>query len=55
MLTDEEKTMNERGDKPKYFNLQKRLETFYKRPIEEIYVESIQEVDVGDPVGNEKW
>ena len=45
----------EKVNKPKYLNLAERLEAFYKRPIDEIYVESTQEVDVGDPVGNEKW
>ena len=45
----------EKVNKPKYLNLQERLEAFYKRPIEEIYVESTQEVDVGDPKGNEIW
>lgn len=45
----------EKVNKPKYLNLQERLETFYKRPIDEIYVESAQEVDVGGPVGNERW
>lgn len=45
----------EKVNKPKYLNLAERLETFYKRPIDEIYVESTQEVDVGDPVGNEIW
>ena len=45
----------EKVNKPKYLNLQERLEAFYKRPIDEIYVESTQEVDVGDPVGNEIW
>ncbi len=45
----------EKINKPKYLNLQERLEAFYKRPIDEIYVESTQEVDVGDSVGNEKW
>lgn len=45
----------EKINKPKYLNLQERLEAFYKRPIDEIYVESTQEVDVGSPVGNEKW
>ena len=45
----------EKINKSKYPNLQERLEAFYKRPIEEIYVESTQEVDVGDPVGNEQW
>ena len=45
----------EKINKPKYLNLEERLEAFYKRPIDEIYVESTQEVDVGDPVGNEQW
>ena len=39
----------------RYSNLQERLEAFYKRPIDEIYVESTQEVDVDDPKGNEIW
>ena len=43
----------EKINKPKYLNLTERLEAFYKRPIDEIYVESTQEVDVGDPQGNE--
>ena len=45
----------EKVNKPKYLNLAERLEAFYKRPIDEIYVESTQEVDVGAPVGNEQW
>ena len=45
----------EKINKPKYLNLTERLEAFYKRPIEEIYVESTQEVDAGDPKGNEIW
>ncbi len=45
----------EKINKPKYLNLTERLEAFYKRPIEEIYIESTQEVDVGEPVGNEHW
>ena len=45
----------EKINKPKYLNLQERLEAFYKRPIDEIYVESTQEVDVGDPKGAEVW
>ena len=45
----------EKVNKPKYLNLTERLEAFYKRPIDEIYVESTQEVDAGDPVGNEQW
>ena len=43
----------EKINKPKYLNLTERLEAFYTRPIDEIYVESTQEVDVGDPQGNE--
>ena len=45
----------EKINKPKYLNLEERLGAFYKRPIDEIYVESTQEVDVGAPVGNEQW
>ncbi|MCM1283953.1 MAG: hypothetical protein NC180_09135 [Muribaculaceae bacterium] len=45
----------EKVDKPKYHNLTERLEAFYKRPIDEIYVESTREADVGDPKGNEIW
>lgn len=45
----------EKINKTKYLNLTERLEAFYKRPIDEIYIESVQEVDVGDPVGNEQW
>ena len=45
----------EKVNKPKYINLTERLEAFYKRPIDEIYVESTQEVDAGDPKGNEIW
>lgn len=45
----------EKINKPKYLNLTERLEAFYKRPIDEIYVESTQEVDVGDPKGIEIW
>lgn len=49
------KMIVEKINKPKYLNLTERLEAFYKRPIDEIYVESTQEVDVGDPKGNEIW
>lgn len=41
--------------KPKYLNLKERLEAFYNKPIDDIYVESSQEVDVGIHVGNEVW
>lgn len=49
------KMVIEKINKPKYLNLKERLEAFYKRPIEEIYIESTQEVDVGNPVGDEQW
>lgn len=39
----------------KYSNLEERLEAFYHKPIDEIFVENSQEVDVGDPVGDELW
>ncbi len=45
----------EKINKTKYLNLQERLESFYNKPIDEIYIESTQEVDAGDPVGNEIW
>ena len=45
----------EKINQPKYLNLQERLESFYNRPIDEIYVESAQEVDMGDPIENEYW
>ncbi len=34
-------------------DLKERLETFYQKPIDEIYVESSQEVDTGKPTGKE--
>lgn len=49
------KMVIEKINKPKYHNLQERLETFYKKPIDEIYVESSHEADTGVPVGNEQW
>lgn len=36
----------EKVNKPKYLNLAERLEAFYKRPIDEIYVESTQTTGV---------
>lgn len=45
----------EKINSPKYLNLKERMEAFYGKPIEEIYVESTQEVDVGLPTGNEYW
>lgn len=40
---------------PKYLNLTERLEAFYNKPIDDIFVKSTQEVDVGAPVGEEHW
>lgn len=49
------KMIVEKINKPKYLNLTERLEAFYKKPINEIYIDSTQEVDIGDPKGNEIW
>lgn len=49
------KMIIEKIDKHKYLNLRERLESFYNKPIDKIYVESTQEVDVGAPKGNEQW
>ena len=49
------KIIIEKINKPKYFNLKERLEAFYQKPIDEIYIESTQEVDVGEPMGDEVW
>lgn len=40
---------------PVYKNLKERLEAFYQKPIDEIYVEGTQEVDVGTQKGDEIW
>lgn len=45
----------EKVNNQKYLNLKERLEAFYKKPIDKIYVESTTEVDVGVPVGEENW
>jgi antitoxin MazE len=39
----------------KYNNLSERLEAFYGKPIDEIYVESEEEINTGNPVGGEVW
>ena len=49
------KIIIEKINKPKYSNLKERLEAFYQKPIDEIYIESTQEVDVGEPTGDEIW
>lgn len=40
--------------KPKYRNLTERLEAFYDKPIEEIYVESSEDI-YDEPLGEEIW
>lgn len=45
----------EKVNRPKYLNLKERLEAFYNKPIDEIYVENTPEVDVGGPIGDEFW
>jgi antitoxin MazE len=42
-------------EQKKYNNLSERLEDFYKKPIDEIYVESEMEISTGKPVGSEIW
>jgi antitoxin MazE len=42
-------------EKKKYNNLSERLEAFYGKPIDEIYVESETEISTGNPVGGEVW
>ena len=49
------KMVIEKVNKPKYSNLQERLEAFYDKPIESIFVESSQEIDTGEPLGGEIW
>lgn len=49
------KMIIEKINKPKYPNLKERIEAFYQKPIEEIYIESTPEVDVGKPKGQEAW
>ena len=52
---DNGKMIIEKMSRPKYLNLQERLEAFYHRPIDDIYVESTQEVDGDAPAGKEVW
>ena len=39
----------------KNIDLSEILERFYNKTIDEIYVESTEEIDVGNPVGDEQW
>ena len=41
--------------KQQYKNLTERLESFYQRPIEDIFVENKEELDWGTPEGDETW
>lgn len=43
------------NEKNREYDLKERLESFYQKPLEEIYVESSEEIDTGEPVGNEIW
>ena len=52
---DNGKMIIEKINKSTYLNLQERLESFYNKPIAEIYVENTQEVDTGIPKGEEIW
>jgi antitoxin MazE len=42
-------------EKKKYNNLSERLEAFYGKQIDEIYVESEMEISTGSSVGGEVW
>ncbi len=43
------------NEKKRESNLKERLENFYQKPLEEIFVESSEEIDTRKPVGNEIW
>ena len=49
------KIVIEKIHNPKYSSLQDRLEAFYNKPIDEIFVENTEEIATGKPVGNEVW
>jgi antitoxin MazE len=42
-------------EQKKYNNLSERLEAFYGKPIDEIYVKTETEISTGSPVGGEVW
>lgn len=52
---DNGKMIIEKINKTKYLNLKERLEAFYDKPIDDIFVDNSQEVDAGAPRGNELW
>lgn len=39
----------------KFNNLKERLEAFYGKPIDDIFIENTQEIDWGAPEGDEVW
>jgi antitoxin MazE len=42
-------------EQKRYKSLSERLEAFYEKPIDEIYVDSETEISTGNPVGGEVW
>lgn len=52
---DNGKMIIEKINNQRYLNLTERLEAFYNKPIDNIYVESTEEVDMGAPKGEEIW
>lgn len=48
------KMIIEKADRPKYANLKERLEAYYNKSLDEIYIESTQETDVDEPIGLEQ-
>jgi antitoxin MazE len=47
------KMMIEKISRPGYRDLKERLEAFYQKPIDEIYVDGTQEAEAGNPAGKE--
>ena len=43
------------NEKKRESDLKERLGNFYQKPLGEIFVESSEEIDTGEPVGNEIW
>jgi antitoxin MazE len=47
--------MVKKVEQEQYNSLSERLEAFYGKPIDEIYVETGTEISTGSPVGGEVW
>jgi antitoxin MazE len=47
--------MVKKVEQERYNSLSERLEAFYGKPIDEIYVETGTEISTGSPVGGEVW